>query len=103
MNAQREGTKKGERRGMKEKETVGCRTEVSKSIFSLAAKDSRRFHQALLTKFRDSFRSSMDGGKGNASANTSNPPKAFFTVTKSKAIVWNGSHLNSQSFVSPAI
>lgn len=30
-------------------------------------------------------------------SNTPNPPNAFLTVRRAKAVVWNGSHLNSES------
>lgn len=83
-----------ERRGMKE---VGdfLYQDLSKNI-------NTRFH-VLLTKFRGSLRSREDGSKKHASADTSNPPKALFMFRKSKVIVWNRSHLESQSFISPAI
>lgn len=84
------------RRGIKERGDSTVHRDLSKNI-------NKRFHEVLLTKFRGSLRSREDRSKGHVSANTSNPPKAFFTVRKSKAIVWNGSHLESQSFISPAI
>lgn len=58
------------KRGIKREETPQYR-DLSKNI-------SKRFHEVLLTKFRGSLRSSEDGSKGHASANTSNPPKSLF-------------------------
>lgn len=78
------------------------RAEGSRSSSRASSRGQQRI-SAGLTKFRGPFRSRMDRGKGDASADTSDPPKAFFAVAESRAIVCSGSHLNCLSFLSPAI